>query len=251
MTLTEVCWDDRDTDWSRFAAAVIGTTWDYWDRQEEFLATLRAIGGSTKLFNPASLVHWNSHKSYLRDLAEKGAELIPTLWLEEATPEAVEDAFAKLGSDDLVLKRQVGAGADGQHRIRRGDTIPIMPAPMMAQPFLPEITTEGELSFVFIDGQLSHALRKRPKPGDYRIQSSFGGYEEAVELSESDTAAASAILKMLDEIPLYARVDMLRGGAGNLLLMELELIEPYLYPEQGLELGERFATALQSRLGNP
>ena len=123
-----------------------------------------------------------------------------------------------------------------------------MPHPMMVQPFLPAIAEEGEISFVMVDGELSHALVKRPAKGDYRIQSAYGGFEIPIEPSAEDLAAAKAVLAALDETPLYARVDMLRADDGGLLLMELELIEPYLYPLQGEGLGARLAEALLARL---
>ncbi len=248
ITLCPLAWDDPAADWTRFDAAVIGTTWDYWDREAEFLGALGRIAGQTRLFNPPDLVSWNIHKRYLRDLEARGARLIPTLWLDAASPDAVAAAFDSLRTDDLVLKRQVGAGAFGQHRLRRGDPVPPLPHPMMAQPFLAEIEREGELSFVMIDGALSHALVKRPRPGDYRIQSAYGGREEPVTPAPGDLAAARAIISALDAPPLYARVDMLRGAAGELYLMELELIEPYLYPLQGPGLGACFADALFRRL---
>lgn len=248
MTIDDVDWADTSQDWGTYDAAIIGTTWDYWDHQEAFLKRLETIEAETQLHNPAALVAWNSHKSYLRDLEAKGAKLIPTLWLDDANETTAREAFKTLGSDDLVFKRQVGAGASGQHRLKSGDPIPHMPHPMMVQPFLSKIVEEGELSFIFIDGELSHALIKRAAKGDYRIQSSYGGVEEAITPSTSDLAAAKAILNTLDETPLYARVDMLRGEDGGLLLMELELIEPYLYPLQGPELGERFAAAMAKKL---
>ncbi len=242
----DVSWDDPDADWASCNAVMIGTTWDYWDRQAEFLAALQRISGMTRLFNSPALVQWNSHKGYLQDLEAKGAAVIPTLWLDRAGPKAVAAAFDRLGTDDLVLKRQVGAGADGQVRLRRGEPVPDMAHPMMAQPFLPEILSEGELSFIFVDGAFSHALVKRAAAGDYRIQSTYGGTETALDPSPDDLASARAVLAMLGEVPLYARVDMLRGAAG-LLLMELELIEPYLYPLQGPGLGARIARALAAR----
>lgn len=244
-----IAWDDHAADWAAFDGVVIGTTWDYWDRVEAFLATLEQIEAATPLFNPSALVRWNCHKSYLRDLEARGARLIPTLWLEEASEAAVQAAFDQLGSDDLVFKRQVGAGADGQHRIRVGAPVPDMPRPMMAQPFQRAIQTEGEYSFVFVDGDLSHALVKRAKTGDYRIQSAYGGVETAIAPPKSDIAAATSILETLEARPLYARVDMVRGDDGALLLMELELIEPFLYPLQGPELGARMRTALNRRIG--
>lgn len=246
--LVDISWDDPHVDWSDFAAAVIGTTWDYWDREAEFLATLELIEGQTRLFNPVEIVRWNRHKRYLETLAARGARLIPTRWLDTASAEAVGAAFDALETDRLVLKRQVGAGAAGQHLISRGDPVPEMPLPMMAQPYMPAIETEGELSFVVIDGELSHALVKRPRPGDYRIQSLYGGVEEAITPSPGDAAAALEVLDLFESPPLYARVDMLRGDAGGLYLMELELIEPFLYPLQGPQLGPRYAEALARRL---
>jgi glutathione synthase/RimK-type ligase-like ATP-grasp enzyme len=248
MHVEDIAWDDPKADWSSYAAVLIGTTWDYWDHLEKFLATLELIETQTQLFNGAALVKWNGRKTYLRELEAKGAKLIPTLWLDMCDEAAVKAAFDTLGSDDVVFKRQVGAGAKDQHRLKRGEPVPHMPHPMMAQPFLPMILTEGEMSFIFIDGEFCHGLIKRAQPGDYRIQSTYGGREEKITPSAEDLAAAQAIIGTLDEAPLYGRVDMLRGPDGGLLLMELEVIEPYLYPIEGPELGERLAAAISVRI---
>jgi glutathione synthase/RimK-type ligase-like ATP-grasp enzyme len=248
LTIEDVAWDDRDADWTSYAAAIIGTTWDYWDRQDEFLSALTRIETQTRLYNPASLVRWNIHKAYLRDLEARGARIIPTVWLDQVDDESASEAFDVLASDDLVFKRQVGAGAEGQHRLKRGETVPDMPHPMMVQAFLPAIQSEGEYSFIFIGGDFCHALVKRAVPGDYRIQSKYGGKETAIDPPADDLSAASAIIAMLEEAPLYARVDMVRGEDGRLVLMELEMIEPYLYPVEGPRLGEMIAEAVKKRL---
>lgn len=248
MEVIDVDWADASQDWSDYGAALIGTTWDYWDHAQHFLQTLDRIEQVTPLFNSAALVRWNSHKGYLKSLAEKGARLIPTLWIDQVDEAAFAAAFETLGSDDLVFKRQVGAGADGQFRLSPDAACPDMPHPMMVQPFLSRIQEEGEYSFIFINGAFSHALLKQAKAGDYRIQSTYGGTETAITPSEADLHAAAKILKALDDVPLYARVDMLRGADGQLLLMELELIEPYLYPLEGKRLGPLMAAAVQDRL---
>lgn len=248
MRVEDIDWAEPGVDWARFDAVLIGTTWDYWDYQDAFLSTLEEIETKTRLYNSAELVRWNSHKGYLRELAEKGAQLIPTLWIDQVTDANAAEAFDTLGSDTLVFKRQVGAGADGQYRLNRVDQVPDMPHPMMVQPFLPKIVEEGEISFIFVDGDFSHALIKRAAKGDYRIQSTYGGTEEVITPNASDLASAKAILDMLNEPPLYARVDMLRGDDSGLLLMEMELIEPYLYPLEGPELGTRLAAAVERRL---
>ena len=250
FALEPVCWDDLTIDWTEFAGVVIGTTWDYWDKYDLFLGTLDKIEASRiPVFNPSALVRWNSRKTYLNDLEAKGIRTIPTLWSENPSARELNTAFDILASDDLVIKRQIGAGAEGQIRLRRGDELSDYPYPAMIQPFMPSIQDEGEYSFIMIDGELSHALIKRAKKGDYRIQSLYGGTEERISPPEADVEAARNVLSVLDEAPLYARVDMIRGGEGDLLLMELELIEPHLYPLQADALGEMFAAALKRRLG--
>jgi len=248
IAITEICWDDQSADWAAFDAAIIGTTWDYWDDNDLFLQTLDSIEKLTPLFNSAATVRKNSNKQYLKELAASGTKLIPTQWIDTPTVTNVEAAFDSLQCSDMVIKQQVGAGAGGQYRLKPGDPIPELTQPMMAQPFLNSILTEGEISLIYVDGQFSHALIKRAIEGDYRIQSIYGGTEEVTSPSDDDLAAASAVLGALDEIPLYARVDMLRAETGELYLMELELIEPYLYPVQGPELGRMFAEAVARRL---
>ncbi len=247
-TITDIAWDDDTVSWQDFDAVIIGTAWDYWDRHVEFLAKLVDIETQTRLFNSTSIIKWNSHKKYLLDLERKGAKLIPTQWADLVTPELIEDAFANFETDELVLKRQVGAGGAGQVKISKGSNIPTLPHPMMVQPFLRTIKTEGELSFIFIDGKLSHTLLKTAATDDYRIQSLYGGTEQKITPSDADKIVATQILEYLDEVPLYARVDMLRDSSGELLLMEIELTEPYLYPEQGPKLGERLYQGLSRRL---
>jgi hypothetical protein len=247
-TVEALAWDDDNVDWSHFDAALIGSTWDYQDRLDEFMDRLTTIGGNTRLFNSVDQVRWNCRKTYLRELQDKGAPTIATLWLDRPTPQEMTGCFDRLGSDDLIFKRQIGANAEGQYRLSRGDTIPAMRHPLMVQPFLPAIQQEGEISFIFVDGGFSHALLKTAADGEYRIQSSYGGSETAFVPGDDDLTRARAILALLEETPLYARVDMVRGDAGKLLLMELELIEPFLYPLQGPEFGTRIAGAIAKRI---
>lgn len=247
-TVDAVAWDDENADWSRFDAVLIGSTWDYQDSLDSFLERLAEIESQTQLFNGSEIVRWNCRKTYLKNLDSRGIKTVPTIWLDRPTDINIAEAFDMLGSDDLVVKRQVGANAEGQFRLKRGEPIPNMPKPMMAQPFLPAIQSEGEMSLVFIDGIFSHGLVKSAAEGDYRIQSSYGGRERRCEPSVADIATASRTLEALDETPLYARVDMVRGADGNMLLMELELVEPFLYPLQSDGLGERIYDALARRL---
>lgn len=251
LALRVIDWEAPLGEFAGIDLVMLGSAWNYQDRARDFLARLDELEArGIAVCNPPSVVRWNITKTYLRELAEQGARTIPTLWLDRATAQDAQDAFGHFGCDRLVVKRQVGAGAEGQELLERG-AVPAswtFDRAAMVQPFLPAIASEGELSFVFIDGALSHTLRKRAAEGDYRIQSLYGGRESLHQPSADEVQEASAILAALPfETPLYARIDMLRGDEG-LLLMEAELIEPYLYPEQGPRLGERLAAAIGKRL---
>ncbi|MEY4055594.1 MAG: hypothetical protein RL519_929, partial [Pseudomonadota bacterium] len=204
--------------------------------------------------NPLAVVRWNSDKLYLKELGERGAVTIPTLWPERAGPADVLAAFEHFQTDRVVVKRRVGAGAIGQDSFTRDNPPPAdwsLDQAAMIQPFLPAIQTEGEQSFIFIDGALSHALLKQATGGDYRIQTLYGGFETPLDPAPADRAAAEAVFALLpfDQPPLYARIDMVRLEDGRLAVIEAELIEPYLYPEQGPKLGTMLADGILRRVG--
>lgn len=257
IDLVEIDWRAPLGDFAGIATALIGTPWDYQDFPVEFLAKLEALEArGIPVHNPPGVVRWNIDKRYLRDLAAAGAPTVPTVWHDNPGGGDVLAAMDHFAADSVVVKRQIGAGALGQHRFSRDD-LPAedwcMGHAAMIQPFLPAIVEEGEISLIFIDGAFSHALRKRAAPGDYRIQSLFGGREEAFSPSPAELAQAEAVLAALPfPAPLYARIDMVRllpGSLGGALaVMEAEMIEPYLYPDYGPELGERLAAAVKRRL---
>lgn len=252
LELTPVRWVDPEMDWTRFAAVLVNCAWDYQDRHEEFLATLDRIAGlGVPVFNDPATVRWNIRKTYLREFEAKGIAVIPTLWPEAPSADDIAEAMRVFGVDDVVLKRQVGGGARAQVKYSRSALPapgPVMDRPGMIQPFIPSIASEGEYSFLFVDGEFSHVLVKRPKSGDYRIQEAYGGTSETVDPAPKDRAAAQAVLDVMDAPPLYARVDMVRGADGGLMLMELEVLEPYLYPVQGPQIGAMLGKALRKRL---
>lgn len=232
---------------------LLGTAWDYQDHLEEFLEKLAAVEArGTLVCNPPPVVRWNAEKRYLRELEERSATIVPTLWLGDAGREEVLSAMDEFGTDRVVVKRQVGAGGLGQHSFTRAalpDEEWRMGRPCMIQPFLPSVVEEGEYTFVFVDGQFSHGVLKRAAEGEYRIQSLFGGYESDYAPEPADLARAKAVVSALPfGNLLYCRIDMARLPSGKLAVMEAEAIEPYLYPEQGPQLGKRLAAAIMNRL---
>lgn len=251
-SLHEIDWRSPVETFARFALVLIGTPWDYHEDEPGFLAQIARIEDSgTLVANPGDLVRWNANKRYLADLEGAGAAVIPTLWVERADSQTIRSAFEHFGCERIVAKRQVGLGAIGQsiHEKARLDPDWHSPDPMMIQPFLAQVASEGEMSFIFIDGAFSHALVKSPQQGDYRVQSIYGGTEEIYRPEKREIAAARRIIEMVPfDTPLYARIDMLRGADGALMVMEAEMIEPYLYPEQGPRLGRMLADAIEERI---
>lgn len=253
-TVADIDWRAPLAELAQFDLAILGTPWDYTEAKDEFLARLGELeAAGVVVCNPLAVVRWNSDKLYLRELERRGAVTIPTLWPERVGPEDVLAAFDHFASNRVVVKRRVGAGAIGQDSFTRDNPPPAdwsLEQPAMIQPFLPAIQREGELSFIFVDGALSHTLLKQATGGDYRIQSLYGGTETPLDPSPDDRAAAEAIMALLpfDQSPLYARIDMVRLDDGRLAVIEAELIEPYLYPEQGPNLGAMLAQGMARRL---
>ncbi|HEX5005721.1 MAG TPA: hypothetical protein VFV70_01335 [Hyphomonadaceae bacterium] len=252
LTIEPVRWI-HPQDWKRFGAVMVNCAWDYQDRHEDFLATLDRIAAlGVPVFNSPDVVRWNIRKTYLREFEARGVPIIPTLWPEQPTAADIREAFAEFGTPDVILKRQVGGGARAQVRYTPANMPAdgsIMDRPGMIQPYIASIATEGEYSFLFVDGEFSHALVKRARQGDYRIQEAYGGSSQRIEPAHEDEWQARTVLEALDAPQLYARVDMVRGADGHLLLMELEVIEPYLYPVDGPGIGAMVGKALRRRLG--
>ena len=253
LKLVEIDWRAPLEDFADISLVLLGTAWDYQDHFGDFVAKLEALEArGIRVCNPSQVVRWNGDKRYLKQLGDAGVTTIPTLWFDEVKSSDVAIALDAFEATRVVVKRQIGAGGLGQHSFGH-DALPQpgwrMGQPAMIQPFLPSVVEEGEYTFVFIDGEYSHGVLKRAAEGEYRIQSLYGGIEHAFEPQPEDLAQASAVFAALpfDDM-LYCRVDMARLPSGELAVMEAEAIEPYLYPEQASDLGERMAAAVTRRL---
>jgi glutathione synthase/RimK-type ligase-like ATP-grasp enzyme len=232
-----VVWDDPEADWSAFDLCLIRSTWDYHDKHREFLVWTRRVDAAAGLQNPAELVAWNIDKTYLRELAAAGVPTVPTVWVDRDDGVDLEAVLAGEGWDEAVVKPVVDLGARNLHRVRAGESsaalrLTLQRSAAMVQPFLPSLEEQGELSLIYIDGKLTHAVRKRAAAGDFRVQGLWGGTAARTEPERAQVELAEQALAHLDEPPLYARVDIVAGLDGGPCLIELELIEPNLYLTQ-------------------
>jgi len=230
-----VLWKTAAARAGEFAAMLPLIVWDYFEtgHPEQFARQMRLAAADTLVLNPPDILDFNSDKSYLDDLEARGAPVITSKVIDRVTPQSLSDAYEYFKCDQIVAKPQIGAGAWRQALLKKGEPFPapdlLPPARAILQPFLPSVLTEGEYSFLYFDGTFSHAVNKRPKDGDYRIQSTYGGREHPYKPKPQELETAKTVLSFLPQMPLYARVDLLRGLDGALKLIELEMIEPYLY----------------------
>jgi glutathione synthase/RimK-type ligase-like ATP-grasp enzyme len=246
-------WSDPSIDWSSFDAVLIRTTWDYFQRYEEFLSWLDRLPVPT--INERALLRWNSDKRYLLDLAERGVDIVPVRVAAHARLPAL---LTEMRGQDLVVKPTVSGGAWNTVRGIAGDAafekaVAALPPgyEYIVQAFVPEVARDGEWSLLFFDGEFSHAILKRAASGEFRVQSQFGGSVDALEPTASMLASARKSLEAVAALGYadhaYARVDGVVID-GDFKLMELEMIEPALFLTPRPDAAELFAAKLEKRL---
>jgi glutathione synthase/RimK-type ligase-like ATP-grasp enzyme len=252
----KISWRTPERNWQRFDIVVIRSPWDYPSDAPRFIRLLEQIEASgTPLLNPLELVRWNLHKSYLGWLHERNVSVVPTRWLDQPGHKDIVAMFTEHATDTLVIKPSVGANAEHAH-VLRADTMdlewpciePVFEKRQaMVQPFRPAIQSEGEFSLIFMDGELSHAINKKPRQGDFRSQEEHGADISLARPESLLVHRASEAVAALSAKPLYGRADMIRNPAGDFEVMELELIEPSLYLRMEPGAPERFARAIIRR----
>lgn len=237
MDALPVVWDDEmiwPEAWDLF---VFRNTWDYFEKKDlffQFLAKLRKLDKPT--LNPLSVVEKNIHKFYLKGL-QADFEIIPTVFWNAGNPASLDEVIPHTW-EQFVIKPAVSAGAFETRLFLRSevdiaadyyDSL-LKREDWLIQKYIPEIKEEGEISLLFIQKEFSHAVRKVPDSGDFRVQSIYGGKYEVYQPSYDLIKRAKALLQNIEEELLFARVDGVIHK-DQFLLMEVELIEPDLYYE--------------------
>lgn len=251
-----VNWADPHYDWSSVECVIFRSTWDYFYRFEEFQKWLQRIEGQVKTVNPLSQIKWNMDKHYLQDLAGRGVRIVPTRYVEAGEQTTLKTVFAEGSYSRAIIKPAVSGTARHTYLIdsENVDTHEelfqtlIEKECMLVQPFLKTIAERGEVSFVVFDGKFSHAVLKKAKAGDFRVQSDFGGTVEQYQASKQEVEFAEYVVAVCEVRPIYARVDVAWNDQGEMSLVELELIEPDMWLRQNEGSAERYATAIHAHL---
>jgi glutathione synthase/RimK-type ligase-like ATP-grasp enzyme len=246
-----VVWDEAAVEWAGFDAVVIRSTWDYHLQAEAFDAWISGLERSgVPLWNPPEVLRWNSRKTYLRELETAGIPTVPTRFIEQGGA-PLASVLRETGWDEVVVKPVVSASAYETWRASRATLAQdaaryarlVAEGAVMVQPFLSGIMTDGEWSLCFFAGRYSHAVLKRPRPGDFRVQADHGGEYTSAQASRQLVAEAEAALRAAGRPTLYARVDGCVMD-GTFRLMELELLEPGLFLATDTGAADRFADAV-------
>jgi glutathione synthase/RimK-type ligase-like ATP-grasp enzyme len=245
---------DGGFEWRSADLVVVRSTWDYVHRLDEFLSWIAHVDEVTQLVNPAGVLQWNVHKRYLTELAAAGVPVVPTAIVERGG-DIPELASLVADATELVVKPAVSASAYGT--ARGHVTNPALAEHLrrlvstddaLVQPLVPSVLTDGEMSLIYLGGELSHAVRKVAKAGDYRVQHEHGGTVQPHTPATSEIEVAEATLAAIPRPCTYARVDVVSGIDGP-LLMEVELIEPQLFLDQSPGSADRFAAVLAGLAG--
>jgi glutathione synthase/RimK-type ligase-like ATP-grasp enzyme len=228
---------------------VVRTTWDYTEHLSEFLEWTRHAAATTTLVNPAEIIEWNSHKSYLLDLAYAAVPVMPTELIGKGTVEAEQRDVLEEYDGDVVIKPAVSVGAIGTIRAAAASDAAAAhlrglteAGDALIQPFEPAVV-DGETSLIYFGGEYSHAVRKIPAEGDYRVQVFYGGFVTPHVATEAERQVADAAIAAVPSELAYARVDLVEAARGP-VLMELELIEPQLFLDEPGDSADRFADHL-------
>jgi hypothetical protein len=249
-----VAWDGSTAHGiSSFDSCVLRSCWNYHELPGEFRQWIDSAGRLTRLWNPEPIVTWNLHKRYLRYLAAAGIPTVPTAWFRKGNDAPLRETVESNDWSDIVVKPAISASSYRTHRFRLGDgqfneaqaalDDLLRDRDAMVQPYVPGVETLGERAVMWIDSEITHAIRKSSRfAGDVEAVSQAVTASEAereVALRSVAVAAAETGVR-----PLYARVDLMPDAQGDPMVSELELIEPSLYLRQSPAALDRFVRAI-------
>lgn len=252
-------WHDASAQWEQYGLINLQFCADYIERPAEFKAWLgRLKQMDAPLFNPADAVLWNMDKAYLKELEAKGFAGIPTVFA--APGEAVDLAavVSAQGWREVVVKPTISAGGkttlrfnaeDAPHYQQQLERM-LTNSGVMIQAFLPEVMSAGEWSLVFIGGELSHMLHKKPATGEFLVHEHFGGTTTPAQAPAHIVEYATNLMASIPHNLMYGRVDGI-DTPGGFKLMELEIIEPWLWLHLFPEKLQSYADAIAARVTVP
>jgi len=230
-------WDNPEFDWSTTEHVLFRTTWDYFERIDEFRNWMVIASSQTKFINSYELISWNLNKKYLKELNQKGLAIPPTLFLEPGENRTLFEIAQSTNWKRFILKPAISGAAWHTYLFQPNEAEGLEPIfqnlisgeSMLLQEFQENIQTKGEISMMVIGGKFTHSILKKAKQGDFRVQDDFGGTVHSYAATKTEIDFAEQAVQCCKELPAYARVDVLWDNQNQLCLGELEIIEPEMW----------------------
>lgn len=245
LSAETLAWDDPHADFARARATLLRATWNYPDRPRDFLAWIDRTAVASALWNPAHVVKWNVHKRYLLELESRGVAVVPTRLVRRGERASLADVMRERGWIDVVVKPAVSAGSRSTMRTQDASRGQAHFAKVLAgedvlvQPYVASVEHHGERAIVWIDGEITHAVRKSPRfTGDAERTS------DALPVADDEADLALRAVACAPGPLLYARIDVARDESGAPRVMELELIEPSLFFPRSRAALDRYVAAV-------
>lgn len=256
LSAARFSWSDPTVDWRKVKAIVFRTTWDYFDRFDVFSIWFEQRRKDQLMFNHPDLMLWNMDKIYLNDLKTKGINVPPTVFIPKGSEKTLEEWVNELGEEEFVLKPNVSGAARLTFLMKRKEVAAfeeqfkslIAEEGFLLQTFQKNILSQGEVSIVLIGGEFTHAVLKRGKGDDFRVQDDFGGTVHSYQPTELEIDFALKCYDALEIKPDYCRVDCIIDNDGNMALSELEMIEPELWFRRCPDAARKLAKVIAARL---
>jgi glutathione synthase/RimK-type ligase-like ATP-grasp enzyme len=251
--ITKEIWNDEEVKWEEYDLVILKSPWDYFDLIEDFYNWLTKLENkSVRLLNPINIIKWNADKHYLQEIEKAGLKVTPSIFIAKGNPINLVSYFELFKTNQLIIKPCVSGGSKNTFKVTATNVDEIITIlaelikneDFIVQPFLKEIEEQGEWSFLFFNGKFSHAVLKKAKKGDFRVQATFGGTVYHQTAPSNYLNSAQLYVNQFAKDCLYARVDGTIIN-GEFYLMELELIEPFLFLADHKDSLTNYHTALK------
>ena len=237
LSVVKKDWNDSIFDWETTRSILFRSTWDYFDKFELFKKWFSKTKNKCLMINSTETIEWNIDKHYLLDLQEHQIPIPNSEFIKRGSSIDLSLLMQKKNWNEIVVKPTISGAAKNTYRLKEEEIIQFGPTwekliykeDFIVQEFQNNVITEGEVAMIVIGGKFTHAVLKKAKEGDFRVQDDFGGSIAIYNPSEEMVKLAEKCTRILTPIPSYARVDIIWDNLMELAVSELELIEPELW----------------------
>ncbi len=230
-------WNNSEFKWEETKYALFRTTWDYFDKFKKFKSWLKNTKNKTEFINSYEQIMWNTNKHYLLELSKKNIKIPPTKIITKNTKIDLKEVFTQSNFKEIIIKPTVSGAGRHTYRVNKSNidnyknifSLLIKEEDFIVQEFQKNILTKGEISIMLINGKHTHAILKKAKKNEFRVQDDFGGTVHSYSASKEEIKFAENIISVIKPKPVYARVDLMFNDKNEIVLSELELIEPEMW----------------------